>query len=84
MVSFKNLANNTLIPEAHKIEGCKHFSLYQNIVHEKEFIFHEVWDNERSVRTYKQNLVAILGHPHSSEEFQAIMNDMIEADEDLV
>jgi hypothetical protein len=29
-------------------------------------------------------IVALLGKPHSGEEFPAIMNDMIEYDEDLV
>jgi quinol monooxygenase YgiN len=82
--AFQKLADKTLIPEAHTSSGCQLFSLYQNMSDKHEFIFHEIWDSEANVNAYKQKLIAMLGEPHAGEEFPAIMNDMIEADEDLV
>lgn len=82
--AFQQLADNALIPEARKLSGCRLFTLYQNTGDEQEFIFHELWDNEESVHTYKENLIAVLGQPHEGEEFPASMNDLIESDEDLV
>lgn len=81
--SFKDLAENTLIPEAQKLTACKLFSLYQNTANRREFIFHERWDDHRSVDEYKQNLIAILGNPKPGEEFPQKMNDLIQEDEDL-
>ena len=81
--AFQKLADETLIPEARKSSGCQLFSLYQNTSDKHEFIFHELWDNASSVHTYKENLIKILGNPHPGEKFPAIMNDLIEADEDL-
>jgi quinol monooxygenase YgiN len=82
--AFQKLANKTLIPEARKLPGCQLFSLYQSTTNNREFIFHELWDRQESVHTYKQNLIDILGSPHPNEEFPAAMNDLIESDEDLV
>ena len=82
--AFKTLAKETLVPEAQKMSGCQLFNLYQNTTTDGEFIFHELWDNEESVHTYKLNLITILGKPHAGEEFPAKLNDIIEADEDLI
>lgn len=81
---FKQLVEKTLVPEAYKLAGCKLFTCYQNIADGREFILHELWDNEGSVHVYKKRLIALLGKPHSDEEFPSVMNDMIEYDEDLV
>jgi quinol monooxygenase YgiN len=56
VATFQRLADETLIPEALKISGCKLFSLYQNSSNKNEFIFHEIWDAEESVHRYKQTL----------------------------
>lgn len=54
--TFKHLVEENLIPEAHTLPGCKLFGFYQNVTNEREFIFHELWDKEESLFTYKQNL----------------------------
>lgn len=82
--AFKDLADQVLIPEARKLPGCKLFSLFQSTDDQQEFIFYEQWDTEQSVHDYKQRLITVLGDPHPGEEFPAKMNDLIEADEDLV
>jgi quinol monooxygenase YgiN len=82
--TFKTLAEETLIPEALKLPACKLFTLFQNTQNNREFIFHEKWDTHESVDQYKQNLIAILGDPKPGEEFPAKMNNLLEADEDLI
>ena len=82
--AFKELAEYTLIPEALKLSGCKRFSLFQNGANIREFIFFEMWDNERSVRDYKERLASVLGKPRPGEEFPEAMNNLIAEDEDLI
>lgn len=82
--SFEKLLRNVLIPEAHRLPGCKLFSVYQELDNARNFIFYETWDSHDSVDVYKRNLIKILGNPHPGEEFPAQMNDMIESDEDLL
>jgi quinol monooxygenase YgiN len=82
--TFKTLAAETLIPEALKLPACKLFTLFQNTQNNREFIFHEKWDTHESVEEYKQNLITILGNPTPGEEFPAKMNNLIQADEDLI
>lgn len=81
---FQKLARETLIPEAYGLTGCQLFSLYQNTTNASEFIFHEVWDSDASVHEYKAKLIAALGQPNPGEEFPAVMNALIETDEDLM
>lgn len=82
--AFKDMANDTLIPEARKMPGCQSFSLFQSTTNPREFIFYEQWQNHADADMYKQRLIEILGHPHLGEEFPAKMNDLIEDDEDIV
>jgi len=82
--AFLELAEKVLIPEAQKIPGNKVFSLFQNGVNKREFIFYEKWDNEQDVLTYKRQLIASLGSPRPGEEFPEKMNRLIEEDEDLI
>ncbi len=81
---FKSLAMDVLVPEAKKMPGCHLFSFFQNTATPCEFIFYEQWQTHNDVDAYKQGLVTLLGAPHPGEEFPAKMNDLIEADEDIV
>lgn len=81
---FLKLAETVLIPEAKEIAGCRLISFFQNTNNSREFLFYEVWDSDDSVRSYKRRLVEKLGEPLPDEEFPAIMNEMIEEDEDLI
>jgi quinol monooxygenase YgiN len=81
--AFRELADAILVPEATKMSGCTRFSLFQNGVDTREFIFLETWDDEQSIHEYKQKLVSLLGEPRPGEEFPEAMNSLIAEDEDL-
>lgn len=82
--AFRDLAEATLMPVAVKMPGCTRFSLFQNGVNTREFIFFETWDGEQSVHEYKKKLITLLGEPRPGEEFPEAMNRLIAEDEDLV
>jgi hypothetical protein len=81
---FKSLAENILLPEARKMASCRFISLFQNTENSREFIFYERWESEAAVHEYKERLIGLLGAARPGEEFPQAMNDMIEADEDMV
>jgi len=82
--AFRQLASGVLIPQALQMSGCQLFTLFCNIGNAREFIFYEQWAVHADVAAYKQKLLEILGPAHPGEEFPARLNDLIEADEDLV
>ena len=81
---FKTLKDKILVPLATSLEGCVIFFPLSPYENKREFIFYEIWRNERAVENYYKELIRVLGKNSPGKIFPDKLNSFIEKEEDIL